>query len=279
MNPDFSVLMAVYRKDNPAWFRAALDSLVGQTLLPQEIVLVQDGPLTAELEAVIGEFSRQHPKLLTHVVLPENRGLGPALNVGLEHCRHEIVARMDSDDLSKPDRFARQIPELALDAGLAVLGGWLEEFSDRPDQPDQLKTVPEGGQALVRYAKNRNPVNHPTAAFRKSIIQACGGYENVPYFEDYHLWAKVLQAGHRIRNLQAVLLSFRTDSQFLSRRSGRQYRAHERYFLSLLEKIGFLSRAELLKALIMRSILRMLPKALLKKLYKTILRKKENLDG
>ena len=104
----FSVLLSVYKKEHPTYLKQSLDSLFAQTLPPDEIVLVKDGPLTPELEAVVTEYQSRYP-MLKVVPLPQNQGLGKALNEGLKHCSYELVARMDTDDIAKPERFERQM--------------------------------------------------------------------------------------------------------------------------------------------------------------------------
>lgn len=274
MASEFSVLMAVYGKDTPEFFQQALASVFDQTLPPQELVLVEDGPLTPELSEVVREVCLRYPGKIRVLSLPVNGGLGPALNWGLTHCRTELVARMDSDDICKSDRFERQVNEMDKHSEIDVLGGWLEEFSENPSVPDRLKTVPLGGTELVRYAKKRNPLNHPTVIFRKSSILAVGSYEDVPYFEDYHLWAKLLVSGRKLANLPVVLLSFRTNQFFLDRRTGKTYASKEREFLKRLRHLHFLSFWQWWVASVLRSAVRLLPTKLVKKIYVSVLRGK-----
>ena len=198
----FSVLMAVYGKDNPHFFAQAIQSLVDQTLTPNEIVLVQDGPLTVELENVVDQYKGLLGNQFNVIALSKNVGLGLALQEGLLHCSHELVARMDSDDLSKPTRFEKQVEVMMNDPSLSVLGTWLEEFEIEPLGDLKLKKVPVGGRSLEKYSRKRNPLNHPTVMFRKSAILKAGNYLDAPYFEDYHLWARLLLQGSKIQNLQ-----------------------------------------------------------------------------
>ena len=125
----FSVSMCVYGGDNPAWFAAAVDSVVNQTVAPDEIVIVVDGPVPPELDAVIGGYEQQ--PLFKVIRMAENRGHGEARRIGLQHCTCDLIALMDADDISRPDRFEKQLA--AFDEGVAIVGGQITEFIDTTD--------------------------------------------------------------------------------------------------------------------------------------------------
>lgn len=163
------------------------------------MVLVQDGPLTPELLAVIERFrARMH---LVDVVLPRNVGLGPALNAGLARCSHDLVARFDTDDIYPAMRFTLQAERFASQPDLALLGGWIAEFVNDPAHPHAERRTPVSHDAIQRYARQRNPFNHMTVMFRKQAVQSVGGYGGEHLFEDYALWVRLLQAGYRTDNL------------------------------------------------------------------------------
>lgn len=171
---DFSVLLSVYGGERGDFLRQSLASVFGQTLRPGEVVLVEDGPLTEELYGVVEEFRAAHPELKV-VALAENGGLGRALNEGLKHCTHEWVARMDSDDICRPDRFEKQARVLAEHPEYAVVSAWIDEFVDDPGHVVSTRRLPEMPDELYEYGKSRCPVNHPAVMFRKSAVLACGG--------------------------------------------------------------------------------------------------------
>ena len=166
----FSVLIAVYAKETPTHLEQSLESIFHQDLPPDEVVLVEDGPLTADLDEVVARFKAQH-EALQIVKLPQNQGLGLALKVGLTHCQYDIVARMDSDDLSKPHRFSKEMAWLEAHPETDVVGSWTDEFADTSGKVISTRRVPETHEALLRFSRYRNPMNHPTVMFRKAAVE------------------------------------------------------------------------------------------------------------
>jgi glycosyltransferase involved in cell wall biosynthesis len=264
--PGFSVLMSVYAKEQPEHLKAAVDSVFAQSLPPNELVLVKDGPLPAPLEAVIAQAVHRHRRLSV-VTLERNVGLGAALNVGLRQCRNELVARMDSDDLCLPGRFERQIPPIASDPGLAVIGGWISEFEHDPQLTHSVRRVPEHHEQIAQLARTRCPINHPTVVFRKSAIQAVGGYNAKHLQEDYYLWARLMLAGRRFYNIQAPLVHMRTGGGLFDRRGGLRYAKAERRLFIDFYRMGFISLSQLVFNLAARTVVRLVPTALRKHLY------------
>jgi glycosyltransferase involved in cell wall biosynthesis len=271
--PPFSVLMSVYEKEHPDNLDASLDSVFEQTLRPAEVVLVKDGPLPALLEAVIARQSEGHPEIRV-LGLRRNVGLGAALNAGLAHCSHDFVARMDSDDLCTPDRFARQIPLLAADEQLSVVGAWIAEFETDPTRTRDVREVAELPDEVARSARRRCPVNHPTVVFRKASVQSVGGYNAKHLQEDYYLWARLMMAGHRFRNVPAVLVLMRTGEGLYDRRGGLKYaRAEIKLFIDFYH-MGFVGRLDLLVNVATRLLVRLTPSGLRKCLYQRFARRR-----
>lgn len=269
----FSVLMSVYRREHPAWLRESLDSVFGQTAAPAEVVLVEDGPLTPELEAVVREFEGKRPEL--HVVrTPQNRGLGPALATGLEHCSYELVARMDTDDIALPARFERQLTAFREHTGIDVCSTWMNEFYGNPEHIVAVKRLPETPEELSKYGQKRNPANHPTVMFRKTAVLRCGGYLPYPLFEDYYLWVRMLTAGSRFYCIQEPLQLFRTSPDMYARRGGFRYALTEAHFQFFLFGIRYISLRTFLGNLAVRFITRILPLRVRGWLYRRALRRK-----
>ena len=125
----FSVLLSLYYKENPIFLRESLHSVFGQTLQPDEVILVEDGPLTPALYEVVEEFAGRH-STIKRIVLEKNRGLGNALSEGLKHCSCDLVARMDTDDICKPERFAKQVTFMENHPEIDVVGAWIDEFQE-----------------------------------------------------------------------------------------------------------------------------------------------------
>ncbi len=166
---NFSVLISVYYKEKPEYLEDAINSIFNQTLLPKEVILVEDGKLTDELYAVINILKEKYHEIKT-VRLKENQGLGSALNEGLKYCSYDIVARMDSDDISMPNRFRLQIDFLENHPDIDIISGWIDEFYGNKENIISTRKIPEEHNDIVKFGKSRNPINHPATMFRKSII-------------------------------------------------------------------------------------------------------------
>lgn len=215
----YSVLMSLYKKEHPEYLRLALDSMINQTVKPDEIVLVEDGPLTPELYSVVDEYK----KYLTIVINEKNLGLGLALNEGLKVCRNELVARMDTDDISKPDRCEKQLAYFSLHPSTTILGGQIEEFITNPKEVVGKRVVPKTDLELKKYMKKRCPFNHMTVMFRKSSVLAVGNYQDWFWNEDYYLWIRLALNGFLFANLPETLVFVRVGADMYQRRGGEKY--------------------------------------------------------
>lgn len=219
----YSVLMAVYHKEKAEYLQKAIDSMMMQTIPPDEFVLVCDGPLTKPLDAVIDNCCTRYRNRLRVVRLDENMGLGAALNVGVQHCRHELIARMDSDDIAVRDRMEKQLAELRAYPSVSAVGGQIAEFYDDPGRITAYRKVPTGEQEIREFIRYRNPMNHVTVVLRKSHILRVGNYQDVPGFEDYFLWASLIAKGYQMRNIKDVCCIVRANAGMYSRRGGIAY--------------------------------------------------------
>lgn len=269
----YSVLMAVYEKERPEYFRQAVESMLCQTVPPEEFVLVCDGPLTEELEATVSDFLRRCPSLFHIVRLPQNQGLGNALNAGLRHCRNGLVARMDSDDLSLPERMRWQLERMQQDPTLSVLGGQIAEFEESPHCICAYRFVPESPKEIREYLRHRSPMNHTTVLMRKDHVLQAGGYSPVPGYEDYFLWGKLLQRGFRLENLSNVCCAVRTGQTMYLRRGGWRYFCNAMRLNAFLWKLGLISTADGLCNVGLRLVQSLLPPALRRRLFLRFLRK------
>lgn len=272
MAEKFSCLLSVYRKENPHYLNRALDSILDQTVRPFEIVIVIDGPLTEPLSAVIGQHKNMNPDLVKIVKLEKNSGLGMALNEGLKHCSCDLVARMDTDDISKPDRFEKQLAVMSADSTIDVVSSWIDEFEGTEQHIISTRKLPETHAEILKYAGTRNPVNHPVVMFRKSAVQQAGGYRHLAYFEDYFLWARMLMNGAIFYNIPESLLLFRTSAEMYKRRGGWRYAKSEILLQKTFLNMGFISFPEFLQNVIFRLAVRMVPHGVRKRVYKSILR-------
>lgn len=259
----FSVLLSVYSKENPNFLEQSLLSVFNQTLKPNEVVLVEDGALTPELYSIIEKF----PKLKI-VKLEKNSGLGVALNEGLKHCSYDIVARMDTDDIAKPNRFEKQIKFLEENPEISLLSGYIEEFNNDPFKISSIRKVPLDHNEIKLFLKKRNAFNHMAVVFKKNAVIESGSYQKVPFFEDYDLWIRMIQHGYKAANIPDIIIQARIGNDMIGRRYGFKYAKDEIYFLKRQLKSGFISNAEYLKLLVMRVPIRLLPKFMLKFIYK-----------
>ena len=267
----FSVLLSLYSKENPLFFKQSFESLFSQTLLPSEVVLVKDGPLTVELDT-IGSDYEQRCSILKVVTLEKNQGLGKALNEGLKHCSNDIVARMDTDDIAKPSRFEKQIKVLCENPDIDVVGTWIDEFLDDISNVLSVRKLPERNDCICKFAKKRNPINHPTVMFRKSAVIASGGYKHFPLFEDYYLWIRMLLNGRRFYNIQESLLYFRISSAVYKRRGGWKYAIDEYRLRKVMYNSNFISFIEFISEVPLRFVIRILPSWMRKFFYIIVVR-------
>jgi len=270
MRASLSVLLPVYGKEVPGFLRQSLESLCGQTLSPDEVVLVEDGPLGEDLASVIASFTTRLP--IVSVRLPVNKGLGIALSEGLNQCRSEFVARVDGDDISVPDRFEKQLAFLEANPGVDVVGGAIAEFDDDRLTPRAIRRLPRSGPGLLRFARYRNPLNHMTVMFRKAAVMAAGNYRPCPGFEDYHLWARMIVHGCRLENLSDVLVYARCGARMQGRRGGPGYVKQETRMQLILLELGFLNGSECIRNIVLRMPVRLIPRQLRTLAYQVLLR-------
>lgn len=267
----FSVLMSLYAKERPEFLRQSLDSVFEQTLPPDEVVLVEDGPLTEELYSVVDEYSNIHCELKV-VPLPVNRGLGTALNEGLRHCSFELIARMDTDDIAKINRFQKQVSFMESHPEIKGCSAWIEEFIDSVDNIVSIKKIPETNEEIFNYGKSRCPINHPAVIYRKSAIIESGGYG--PFPEDYYLWGRMLTKGLKLHNIQESLLYFRSSKDMYKRRGGWKYYQAMLKLQRELRSMRYTSYPEFLRNTTIRTVVALLPNRIRALFYNKFLRSK-----
>ena len=265
-----SVLMTVYNKESSANLSQCLDSLAIQTLPADEVVIVEDGPLGEPLDATIAAYRKILP--IVSLPLPIHAGRGAALRAGVYMCRGEYVALMDSDDISVPDRFQRQMNFLDSNREIDVVGGAIAEFEEECSAPHAIRLLPTAGPALRRFAKHRSPMNNVTVVYRKASVVASGNYESCPGFEDYHLWARMLTLGYRLHNMNDILVYVRCGNGMQGRRGGLAYLKGEIEFQSFLRKMGLLDAAGSFLNILMRGPIRLAPDSVRSLCYSLFLR-------
>ncbi len=219
----FSVLLSIYVKEKPEYFRKCMDSIFAQTLLPDEIVLVEDGPLTEELEQRIDACEKESKIPFKRVKLKKNQGLGLALAAGIKECSYELIARMDTDDICVPDRFKMQIKSFQQNPQLDIVGGHIVEFEGEITNKLSERKVPLTDREIRKYQRQRSAFNHMTVMYKKSSVLKVGNYKNALLMEDDLLWCEMLHAGARGMNLDTPLVYARTGMAMIQRRGGWKY--------------------------------------------------------
>ena len=269
----YSVLMSVYNKENPTWLRLAIESMQAQTLPTSDFVLVCDGPLTPELDGVITEKQRQMGETLTVVRLEKNMGLGNALNEGIRYCRNELVARMDSDDIAYPDRCKKEVAIFNQYPQVSICSGTIAEFSSTPQTAHYKRILPERNDEILKFAKSRNPFNHPCVMYKKSAVEAVGSYQPFYRLEDSYLWIRMLMAGYEGYNIQEPLLYMRAGTSMYKRRGGWRYAKTQIELFRFMWKQGFINAWQYAESCIIRSGSALSPNWLRKFMFEMLLRK------
>lgn len=272
MTSAFSLLLPVYGRDDEAQLvRAFRSSVDEQTLRPTEVVIVRDGPVPAPLAALLAELVATSPVPARVIELPENVGLAEALTVGLAACAHDVVARMDADDIALPERFAKQLA--LLDTGYDLVGSGLYEFEDDESVTIGVRTPPTGEEHIRRYSRFHDPFNHPTVVYRRAAVQAAGGYVAVGLMEDYWLFARMLATGARAENLPEPLVKYRVGAGAYKRRGGIAQLRAELRLQRLMRRAGITSPAETARNVVIRGGYRLVPEALRKVAYRGLLQR------
>ena len=265
----YSLLMSVYSRENAQFLQESVESIFAQSVLPDEFVLVIDGPVGRELLGEI-ENLRQRFNIKTFS-LKENLGLAKALNYGLSNCKNEIVARMDSDDIAAPDRMEKQL-SLMQKSGADIVSAAVLEFKESVEQSDKQRIVPETHDEIMKFVRRRNPFNHPAVVYKKSVIQSAGGYADYEFFEDYELFARALSKGAKGANCIEPLVYMRTGSGMYNRRGGLSYVKKITRFYSKMRALGLCGVKETLLNEVPRVLVALVPTKLRQFVYQKFLR-------
>lgn len=270
---EYSVLMSVYHKEKPEYLRQAIESIQLQTFPTDDFVLVCDGPLNPELDAVIAAKQQKMGNVLNVVRLAKNGGLGNALNEGIKHCKNELVARMESDDIAYSDRCEKQIAVFNTHSEVSICSGVVEEFATTPDVVDAKRVPPETNAEILKFAKKRNPFNHPCVMYKKSAVEAVGSYQDFYLLEDYYLWMRLLMAGYQGHNIQEPLLHMRAGSDMYLRRAGWKYAKTQAKLFKYMKDSGFIGNSQYVKSCVIRSGSALAPNWLRRFIFEKVLRK------
>lgn len=240
MNLPFSVCMSVYKNDNPTDFLVAIRSIYNQSVVPNDIVLVVDGPVGDGLREVIEQIECEIP-VVNVIWLPTNNGHAIARQKGLDLAKNELCAVMDADDIAVPERFEKQIKVFKERPEVSVVGGIINEFIGTTENVVGTRLVPESDTGIKNYMKSRCPMNLVTVMLKKSDVMAVGGYIDWYCEEDYYLWIRLTMAGYKFYNIQENLVNVRVGEEMYKRRGGWQYFKSEAKLQLYMMKNGLIS--------------------------------------
>ena len=272
----YSVLMSVYHKEKQEYLRQAMESVYRQTVPTDNFVLVCDGPIGSELESVIASMQEKFQEILTVVRLQKNVGLGNALNEGLKYCKNDLIARMDTDDIAREDRCEKQIEVFTSNPEIGIVSGIVEEFLESTDIVTAQRKPPEKHDQILKFAKKRSPFNHPCVMYRKSAVEAVGGYREIFLLEDYYLWVRMLTNGTVGYNIQEPLLWMRAGSNMYKRRGGMRYIKAQLFLFSYMKQAGFISTIEYVESVTIRALSGLAPAWLREFMFEKILRSRQS---
>ncbi|MDN5750537.1 MAG: glycosyltransferase [Pseudonocardia sp.] len=270
MPEQFSLLLPVWAGDRGDFlveaFRSSVDA---QTRRPDHVVIVRDGPVAPALAATIADLAAASPVPVDVLVCERNIGLGPALDAGLAVCRFDVVARMDADDISLPHRFAVQLP--VMESGIDLVGSGLLEFGADPDDLVGTRTPPTAAADIAVRARFADPFNHPTVVYRRTLVQAVGGYSDFALMEDYLLWAKMLVAGARVANVAEPLVKYRVGAGAYARRGGLDQLRAELAVQRRFRRLGFTTRGQFARNVVLRGGYRLVPEGIRRMAYQKVI--------
>ncbi len=271
----FSVLMSLYVKEKPECARECFESLLAQTVPADEWVIVEDGPLTEELYALLKEYEEKYPNLIKRVPLETNQGLGLALREGVTQCTYGLIARMDTDDIARVDRFEKQLALFEENPALDICGSHIQEFYDTPEEPVAERKVPLTDAEIKKYQKKRDGFNHVTVMFKQETVLRAGNYQHALLMEDSLLWVNMILAGAVCANVDDYLVFVRTGRDMYKRRGGFAYYKKYKAGRKLIYKTGYISWWDYRYTLWVQFCVALLPNKLREWVFKKLLRKQK----
>lgn len=269
---NFSVLMSLYLKERPEYFDVCMQSILNQSVPPSEIVIVLDGPITAELEEVLAKYCNQNTVPIKTIRCEKNRGLGIALSVGVPECTSELIARMDTDDIARRDRFEKQLSFFAEHPEVDICGSFIAEFEGTKNNVVAVRKVPTRHDSIVVYQKTRSAFNHVSVMFKRNKVLKAGNYENAPLMEDDLLWVKMIKEGAQCANIPESLVYVRVDGGMFKRRGGLSYFLKYRNARKMILNTGYISYWDYMKTICIQFIISLIPNNLRRYVFLRFLR-------
>ena len=265
---NYSILLPVYIKDHPAYLITSIESMLNQTVKSNDFVIVKDGPLSEELDAVIDKYASNKENNINVVSLDVNSGLGAALDFGLRECQNELIARMDADDISLPTRCEKLLKLFEENSELSIAGTNIDEFDEDPNVIISSRVVPTTDKEIKKYNRRRQAFNHPTIMFKKSEVLRVGSYPHIKHMEDKDLFFRMLNMGCVGANIPESLLLFRSNAENFKRRRGKEYRKATIEVAKNAYKKKYISYSDYLYMYWGQKVMRFLPNWLLIKLLR-----------
>lgn len=275
MNEDkikFSVLMSLYYKEKPEYVKECFQSLLNQSVGADEWVIVEDGPLSKELYYLLEEYQNDYPELIRRIPLEKNRGLGLALKEGIINCKNELIARMDTDDIARKDRFERQLKEFKKNENLDICGSFIYEFEDKKENIISRRSVPVTDADIKKYQKKRSAFNHVTVMYKKSSVIEAGNYEHCPLMEDDMLWVRMILNKSTCINIPECLVYVRAGKDMLQRRGGLKYFLKFCQARKKIYQLGYMSKTDYYSVNLVQLIVCICPIYIRKIIFKHFLR-------
>ena len=267
--------MSLYFKEKPGYVEECFQSLLRQTVKADEWVVVEDGPLTDELYAVLDKYEKEYPGLIKRVPLEKNQGLGLALQAGVPECSNEIIARMDTDDICREDRFEKQLAEFEKDPELDITGSHIDEFEDTPDTIVAKRIVPVTDAEIKKYQKKRDAFNHMTVMYKKKAVLDAGNYQSCPLMEDTYLWCRMMKNGAKCMNVDDSLVYARIGKDMFDRRGGWAYFKKYKTGKKMVYETGYISWFDYASVIVIQFFVALVPRRLRGWIFKKLLHKKK----
>lgn len=271
MKAKLSVLMSVYIKEKPEYVEECFQSLLRQTVQANEWIVVEDGPLSNEMYALIDKYQSEYPGLIKRVPLKDNKGLGQALGAGVSECSNELIARMDTDDIAREDRFEKQLAVFGDKLDLDICGSNIDEFEDFPEQIVAHRNVPLTDTEIKKYQKRRDAFNHMTVMFKKTAVLRAGNYQSCPLMEDTYLWVRMIQSGIQAVNIGEPLVYARIGKDMYERRGGWSYFLKYREGRRKVYETGYIGKMDYFYTLAIQLIVALVPGKIRGGIFKKLL--------
>ena len=271
----FSVLMPIYIHEKDNELRAAIDSVINQTLMPNEILIIADKDIPQNTRDILEEYKSKYPEIFNPVILSEDANLGKSLQIGVNLAKYPIIARMDADDIASNNRFEKQMKFLQENPDIDLVGSWITEFEESPENIYAKRELPVKQNDIYNFCKFRNPLNHMTVMYKKESVLNAGNYKDRKRMEDYELWARMLHKGCKFANIPEYLVNARAGRNLIKRRSGiNEFFKYEYTLFKEFYDWGFINFQEFFKAVTTKFILRAVPGWLRAFIYNNFLHKK-----